>query len=72
MITIHEKALGGRVPSCGSLPCPEKAMGSPTFQVNAAVGARIVAVGLPASARIVIGAEMSLPPRWSVTLRRAE
>ena len=67
MMTCHDSALGGSVPSCGSVPWPEKAIGSPTFQVSVGGGVRIVAVGSPPPTVIVIGAEMSLPPRWSLT-----
>ena len=72
MMIFHDSALAGSVPSCGSVPWPENRIGSPTFHVSAAVGARIVAVGLPPSTTIEIGAEMSLPPRWSVTFSRTE
>ena len=71
MITCHDSALGGSVPSCGSVACPENVMVSFTFHVSVESGVSMNAVGGAAPAVIVMGALMSEPPRWSVTLRRA-
>ena len=47
-----EVAPDGRLPSWASVALPEKAIGSPTFQVNPVLGDVIVAVGGVLPARI--------------------
>ncbi len=70
-MTCQESALGGSVPSCGSVAWPVKAIVSPTFHVSDEEGVSMKAVGAAAPAVTVIGALTAEAPRWSVTWRRA-
>src|SRR5262245_40022122 len=70
MITDHESALGGSVPSCGSTPLPAKVIVSPTFHVSVLAGVVMVAAGAPLLGVIRIGLLRLLAPWLSVTLRR--
>ena len=72
MMIDQESALGGSVPSWASVAWPEKFTTSPTFQVSDESGVSTVAVGGVFPTVTVMGALMSEPPRWSLTLRRTE
>ena len=54
-ISDQESAEAGRVPSCGSVPDPEKAITSPTLHMRLPDGALIVAVGGVFPTVMVIG-----------------
>ena len=70
MITVHDIADGGRLPSWASVAAPENEIGSPTFQVSVGSGAWITGTGGELLAEMVIGLEV-VDARWlSVTRRR--
>ena len=68
--TFQVNADAGRLPSCGSVPCPAKLTTSPTAHVSDAAGASMNAEGASLPPWIVT-VFVSTAPSGSVTVSRA-